>query len=72
MNVNSYWNDRYNAEYTESFDWLFEYKDVAEIIPQLLDPSSQILMVGSGNATFSHDLYDFFSLFLSFVVCCLF
>ena len=52
----SYWNDRYRAEYTENFDWLFEYKDISEIIPQIFNLTSQILMVGSGNATFSYDL----------------
>ena len=52
----SYWNQRYGAEYTETFDWLFEYADIQQIIPQIFQLDSQILMVGSGNASFSSDL----------------
>ena len=55
-----YWNNRYANEKSSSpFDWLFNYNDVKTILNQLIpDKNEEILIVGSGNAPFSPDLYD--------------
>jgi hypothetical protein len=40
------------------FDWLFSYAEVAETIHYVLpDKNAPILMLGSGNAPFSPDMY---------------
>lgn len=52
-----YWNTRYETEEDHPFDWLCDYFDVANIIENILpDKNSKILIVGCGNAPFSHDL----------------
>lgn len=53
-----YWNHRYEIEITDTFDWLFEYEHVAAFMLQLVKMSEEILIVGSGNAQFSKDMYD--------------
>lgn len=55
----NYWNRRYaDPSMGGSFDWLFEFAEVKEIIPQLVSKNDKVLMVGSGNADFSKDMYQ--------------
>lgn len=56
-----YWNERYagDDEEDEGFDWLCDYEGVKESLDYLLpDKSTQLLMIGCGNAPFSPDLYN--------------
>lgn len=53
-----YWNARYaDQDMGGAFDWLFEFDDVKEIISQLIEKDSHVLMVGAGNANFSRDMF---------------
>jgi EEF1A lysine methyltransferase 4 len=54
-----YWNHRYHKEEDNPFDWLVDYREVHDILTQLLpdDKSLPILLPGCGNAEFSPDLY---------------
>nr|VWO98231.1 Type III effector protein (Skwp 4) [Ganoderma boninense] len=55
-----YWDQRYTQESEEtSFDWFKSYKDIADIMRELIpDKSSRILMLGCGNSTLSQDMYE--------------
>ncbi|PAV19595.1 S-adenosyl-L-methionine-dependent methyltransferase [Pyrrhoderma noxium] len=55
-----YWNERYQKESDgQSFDWFKSYKDIADLIQELIpDKSSRILMLGCGNSKLSEDMYD--------------
>ncbi|RPD59094.1 S-adenosyl-L-methionine-dependent methyltransferase [Lentinus tigrinus ALCF2SS1-7] len=55
-----YWDRRYTVESEDfSFDWFKSYRDVADIMRELIpDKSSKILMLGCGNSTLSQDMYD--------------
>jgi SAM-dependent methyltransferase len=54
----NYWNARYKVDHDEPFDWLFEYNDVALLLNALLpERNVPLLLVGSGNAPFSPDLF---------------
>ena len=46
-----YWNNRYEMELSESFDWLFDFKHISNFLAKVMDPSSDILIVGSGNVS---------------------
>ena len=53
-----YWNDRYRNDTGTAFDWLFDFKDVEEILDTLIpEKNLPILIPGCGNAPFSGDLY---------------
>lgn len=53
-----YWNQRYDNEADNPFDWLVDYRDVKDILSQILpkDKTERILIPGCGNAPFSPDL----------------
>lgn len=51
-----YWEERFETE-TE-FEWLVSYRDVADMIRPCIASTSEILVVGCGNSSFSADLYD--------------
>lgn len=55
-----YWDDRYNKSGIEgSFDWLESYTSLKGILEEFLTHKDmEILVLGSGNADFSADLYD--------------
>lgn len=53
-----YWNHRYGVDFPEPFDWLFSYVDVKEILNQVIEREKEVLMIGSGNADFSPDMYN--------------
>ena len=53
----NYWNLRYLEDVDSPFDWLFDFKDLQEILEHLLpQKDTRILLVGAGNAPFSPDL----------------
>ncbi|KAH6916050.1 S-adenosyl-L-methionine-dependent methyltransferase [Coprinopsis sp. MPI-PUGE-AT-0042] len=56
----AYWNQRYAQEEEEgNFDWFRTYKDLADIIHELVpNKSSRVLMLGCGNSTLGEDMYD--------------
>jgi SAM-dependent methyltransferase len=51
-----YWEDRFSKE--TQYEWLLSYRQLASKLSNYLTFSSQILIVGCGNAPFSIDLYD--------------
>jgi ubiquinone/menaquinone biosynthesis C-methylase UbiE len=56
--LKSYWDSRFEEE--ESYEWLVDYAKIEKyIVPHINNSkSSQILLVGVGNSSFSSDLYD--------------
>lgn len=63
----SYWDERYTLlRDEEGYDWLMKYKDVCHFLhgdtenpfDDFIKKDDQILMVGSGSAMFSQDMYD--------------
>lgn len=56
----NYRDSRYATEGIDgSFDWFKQYKDVANHMNRLIpDKKSRILMLGCGNSTLSHDMYE--------------
>ncbi|KDQ61339.1 hypothetical protein JAAARDRAFT_54716 [Jaapia argillacea MUCL 33604] len=55
-----YWDRRYQQESEGvSFDWFKSYKDIAEMIRELIpSKSARILMLGCGNSKLSEDMYE--------------
>jgi hypothetical protein len=54
----TYWNQRYEEDKDSPFDWLFDFSELQEIIEYLLPQKNlKTLLVGSGNAPFSPDLW---------------
>jgi SAM-dependent methyltransferase len=55
----SYWNERYDNERDDPFDWLVEFDQVKEIFDLLVPKDSRVLVIGCGNAPFSHHMYEY-------------
>jgi len=53
-----YWDDRYGTWAQDPYDWLWEWKDLAEPIAALVSTEDRVLVPGCGNAPFSPDMYD--------------
>ncbi|XP_042463174.1 EEF1A lysine methyltransferase 4-like isoform X1 [Zingiber officinale] len=51
-----YWDDRYLADGTASFDWYQRYPALRPFIRKYVPVSSRVLMVGCGNALMSEDM----------------
>jgi len=57
-----YWDTRYSREsdnINASFDWFKSYKDMANIIHEIIpDKTARILMLGCGNSKLSEEMWD--------------
>lgn len=52
-----YWDERYAKE--DHFDWFKGYDQIAIYLNQFIsDKKSTILMLGCGNSSLSHDMYE--------------
>jgi len=52
-----YWDDRYTRD-PEPFDWYQRWDGLKDTLKDILQPSHNILVVGSGNSRLSEELYD--------------
>lgn len=55
-----YWDERYHTEEgREPFDWFKSYSDIKSILADYIPGrNARILMLGCGNSTLSHDMYQ--------------
>lgn len=55
-----YWEERYKMDDKKSqlFDWLFDYRDVKDLLFDLLpDKTASLLVIGCGNSELSNELF---------------
>lgn len=54
----NYWDDRYEKQKGKTFDWLENWETLQPLIEKLIDKSAKVLILGSGNALFSEEMYN--------------